>query len=161
MRWGIRRLTAIQPEDKAVSYTSHLQVTWTHASVTDATENKLAEAGEVTQKTVSQDTDALSHDIDDNKYLISNLHCDIDYEMELFKTVEVVEETLNEKEGPIIVAYRRRVSATEKLLPMTEDDEYFYQKQDILQMMTDYIRENPAKTTNLPETVKLMLSSQP
>ena len=83
---------------------------------------------------MSHDTTAISHDVDDYKYLIGTLHCDIDNELELFKTVDVVEETFDEEQGPIIVAYRRRVTKTERQPPLTEDDEYYYQIQDIVQM---------------------------
>ena len=62
---------------------------------------------------MSQDTTAVSHDVDDYKYLIGTLHRDVDYELELFKTVDVVEETFDEEQGPIIVAYRRRVTQKE------------------------------------------------
>ena len=122
-------------------------------------EYELAENGEVTIMPVSQDTTTISNDVDDYKYLIGTLHRDVDYELELFKTVDVVEETFDVEEGPIIVAYRRRVTETGKLLPLTEDDEYSYQIQDIVQMTAEYAKDNPVKTTNNPKTVRVKLTS--
>ena len=63
------------------------------------------------------------------------------------------------EQGPIIVAYRSRVTKTGKLLPMAEDDEYSYQIQDIVQMTAEYAKDNPATTTNLPKAVKAKLTS--
>ena len=40
--------------------------------------------------------------------------------------MDAVEETFDETEGPVIVAYRRRVTVTGKLHPMMEDEEYPY-----------------------------------
>ena len=71
-------------------------------------EYELAENGEVIQIPVSQDTDPVSYDVDDYKYLIGTLHRDTDYELNLFKMIDVVEETFDEERGPIIVAYCRR-----------------------------------------------------
>ena len=75
-------------------------------------EYELAKTGEVTHMPVFQDSDAVSLGVDDYKCLIGTLHRDINYELELFKTVDVVEETFDEDQGPIILAYRRRVTKT-------------------------------------------------
>ena len=122
-------------------------------------EYELAENGDVTVTPVSQGTTGVSHDVDDYKYLIGTFHRDVDYELELFKTVDVVEETFDVDEGPIIVAYRRRVTETGKVLPLTEDDDYSYQIQDIVQMTAEYAKDNPMKTTNNPKTVRVKLTS--
>ena len=65
--------------------------------------------------------------------------------MELYKTISVVVEEFDEEQGPIIVAYRRHVTATGALLPMTEDDEYPIQIQDIVQDTAEYALVQPAK----------------
>ena len=56
------------------------------------------------------DITAVSDDVNDYKYLIGTLHRDFDYELEAFKTVDVLVETFDETEDPVIVAYRRRAS---------------------------------------------------
>ena len=72
------------------------------------------------------DATAVSDNVADYQYLVGTLYRDSD-DFELYKTVSVVVETFDEADGPIIVAYRRRVSEDGKLLPMIEDDEYPYQ----------------------------------
>ena len=52
--------------------------------------------------------------------------------------MEVIEETFDETEEPVIVAYRRRVTETGKRLPMTEDKEYPYHIYDVAQMTAEY-----------------------
>ena len=99
--------------------------------------------GDVTLTPVSVDTTVVSHDVLDYKYLIGTLHRDLDFELALFRTMDVVEETFDETEGPIIVAYRRRVTETGKLLPMTEDEEYPYHIQDIVQYTAEYATDQP------------------
>ena len=73
--------------------------------------------------------------------------------------MDVLVETFDETEGPIIVAYRRRVTATGKLLPKTEDDEYPIHIGDIVQMSAEYVPTTQGKDTNLPKTVKVKLTS--
>ena len=72
------------------------------------------------------------------------MHCDSE-NMELYKTMSVVAEELEADVGPIIVAYRRRVTRTGALLPSKEDDEYPYQIQNIVQDTADYALVQPAK----------------
>ena len=38
----------------------------------------------------------MSHDVEDFKYLFGTLHQDVDYKLDLFKTMDVVEETFEE-----------------------------------------------------------------
>ena len=45
------------------------------------------------------------------------------------------------------MAFRRRVSETGKLLPITEYDAYPYQIQDIVQDTADYASDQPAKVS--------------
>ena len=123
------------------------------------TEYEIAESGDVTSTTASQEPLLVSADVDDYKYLIGTLHRDIDYELELFKTVDVLVETFDELEGPVIVAYRCRVDATGKLLPKTEDDEYPIHIGDIVQMTSEYTNDHPEKSTNLQKAVKVKLTS--
>ena len=122
-------------------------------------EYELAENEEVTIIPVSQNTTAVTHDVDDNKCLIGTRHRDVDYELELFQTVDVAEETFDVEQRLIIVAYRRRVTESGKLLPLTEDDEYSYQIQEIVQMTAECAKDNPAKTTNIPKTIRVKLTS--
>ena len=93
---------------------------------------------------VSQETDSVIHNVNACKYLIGTIHQDIDYELDLVKMMDVVEESFDEEEGPIILAYRRRITASGKLLPpKTEDDEYSYQIQDIVQTAVEYAWDHP------------------
>ena len=57
----------------------------------------------------------------------------------------MVAEEFDAEEGPIIVAYRRRVDDKGKQLTMTEDDEYPIQIQDIVQDTAQYAIDQPAK----------------
>ena len=90
------------------------------------TEYAISAEGDVEETSVSIDTSRVSGDIDDYQYLVGTMHRDSE-DMELYKTMSVVEEEFDEDIGPIIVAYRRRVKDSGALLPMTEDDEYPYQ----------------------------------
>ena len=63
----------------------------------------------------------VSDNVADYQYLVGSLHRDSD-DFELYRTVSVVVETFDEVDGPIIVAYRRHISETGELMPMTEDD---------------------------------------
>ena len=100
--------------------------------------------GDVTETSVSVDTSRVSGNVEDYQYLVGTLHRDSD-DMELYKTISVVVEEFDEEQGPIIVAYRRHVTATGALLPMTEDDEYPIQIQDIVQDTAEYALVQPAK----------------
>ena len=94
--------------------------------------------------TVSVDTMEVSGDVNEYQYLVGTVHRDKD-DLALYKTVSVVAETFEEDEGPVIVAYRRQVDDKGKLLPKTEDDEYPYHIQDIVQDTEEYALENPGK----------------
>ena len=109
----------------------------------DRPEYEISVDGDVTLVPESVDTIPGSHDLIDYKYLIGTFHRDEDFELALFKTVDVLEETFDETEGPVIVAYRRRVTDTGRLLPMTEDEEYPYHIQDVVEMTTAYALEQP------------------
>ena len=122
----------------------------------DRPEYEISVDGDVTLTPVSVDTTVVSNDVLDYKYLIGTLHRDLDFELALFRTMDVVEETFDETEGPIIVAYRRQVTETGKLLPMTEDEEYPYHIQDIVQYTAEYATDNPAATS---KAVKVKLTS--
>ena len=84
--------------------------------------------------------------VSDYQYLVGTLHRDSD-DFELYKTVSVVVKTSDEVGGPIIVAYRRRVSEKSKLMPMTEENEYPYQIQDTVQDTADYASDHPAQVS--------------
>ena len=120
----------------------------------DRPEYAISVGGDVTRTRVSVDTTLVKNDVLDYKYLIGTFHRDIDYELDLFKTVDVVVETFDETEGPVIVAYRRRVTKTGKLLPLTEDDEYPYHIQDIVQYTAEYATDHP-ETTSMAVKVKM------
>ena len=108
------------------------------------TEYEISEEGDVKETSVSVDTSKVSGNVDDYKYLVGTMHRDSD-DLELYKTISVVAEEFEADMGPIIVAYRRRVTETGALLPVTEDDEYPYQIQDIVQDTADYALVQPAK----------------
>ena len=57
---------------------------------------------------MSQDTAEPTADVNDFKYLIGTIHRD-DEDFELYKTVYVLEKKFDEDEGPLIVAFRRRL----------------------------------------------------
>ena len=122
----------------------------------DRPEYELSADGDVTLAPVSEATVLVSHDVLDYKYLIGTLHRDVDFELTLFKTMDVVEETFDETEGPVIVAYRRRVTETGKLLPMTEDEEYPYHIHDVVLMTAEYATDHPDKVS---KAVKVQLTS--
>ena len=71
-------------------------------------EYEIDEDGNVTRTTVSQDTVEPTSDVNEFKCLIGTIHRD-DEDLELYKTVDVLEEEFDEDEGPLIVAYRRRL----------------------------------------------------
>ena len=81
-------------------------------------ENEISVNGDITLAPVLVDTTLVSHDID-YKYLIDPLHRNMGYELDLFKTVDVVNESFDDIEGPFIVAYNYRVTKAVKLLPLT------------------------------------------
>ena len=96
---------------------------------------EIAENGDVTVTPVSADTPAASDNVDDYKYLVGTIYRDLE-DMELYKTLEVMVETFDEEQGPMIVSHRRRVTDTGALLPKTEDDEYPYHLGDVVQYTT-------------------------
>ena len=96
--------------------------------------------GDVTVTSVSIDTPAVSEEICDCQHLIGTLHRDSDV-TKLDMTKFVVVEESDVDESPIIVAYRRRVSETGAMLPLTGDDEYPNQIQNIVQDIVQNITE--------------------
>ena len=58
-----------------------------------------------TEMNVAQDTAYATTDVNDCKYLTGSIHRYADY-FELYNTVDVLEEALDDDEGPFIVAYR-------------------------------------------------------
>ena len=105
---------------------------------------ELDEANILTETSKSPDTDDASADVNDFKYLIGTTHCDDD-DLELYRTVDVVEEVFDEADGPLIVAYRRRLKPNGQLQPKTEDDEYPIHIQDVVKMIADYASLHPDK----------------
>ena len=93
--------------------------------------------GDVTVASVSVDTSAVSEDVVDYQYMVDTLHRYSD-DMELYRTVSVVAEKFDVEQGPIIVAYRRRINDNGKQMPMTEDNEYPMQIQNIVQDTAQY-----------------------
>ena len=87
------------------------------------------EDGNLTTTTVTQDTVEDMADVNDYNYLIGTIHRDDD-DLELYKTVDVLEETFEEEEGPLIVAYRRRLKPNGQFVPTCEEDEYPIHIQD-------------------------------
>ena len=63
--------------------------------------------GDVTLAPLSVDTALVSHDVLHYKHLIGTLHRDVNFKLAIFKTMDAVEETFDETEDPVIVAYRR------------------------------------------------------
>ena len=98
--------------------------------------------GDVTETSVSVDTPEVSGDVLDYKYLIGTIHLDPD-DMEYYKVVDVVEETYDETEGPLIVAYRRHVTPTGKHLKKTEEDDYPIHIGDIVQYTAEHAIARP------------------
>ena len=97
-------------------------------------EYEIDEDGNVTMTTVSQDTVEPTSDVNDFKYLIGTIHRD-DEDLELYKTVDVLEEEFDEDEGPLIVAYRRRLKSNGTFEPKSEDDEYPIHIDNIVKMI--------------------------
>ena len=89
-------------------------------------------------------TSKVSGNVNDYQHLVGTMHRDSD-DLELYKTMSVVTEEFEADIGPIVVANRRHVTETGALLPMTEDDEYPYQIQDIVQDTADYALVQSAK----------------
>ena len=87
-----------------------------------------------------------THDVNDNKFLINTEHLDSENDD---TDLIVVVESSDAHETPIIVAYRRRVQSNGKLYPMTEDDDWPYIVDDILQMTLQHSQsklDNPPKS---------------
>jgi len=102
-------------------------------------------------------TDIETHDVNDYKFLINTEH--LDYDMEdinliLYRTVDVVVESSDAHATPIIVAYRRRVQSNGKLFPMTDDDDWPYIVDDILQMT---LQHSQSKLDNPPKSLSKSL----
>ena len=98
--------------------------------------------GDVTETSVSLDTSDGSGDVLDYKYLIGTMHLDPD-DFKYYKIIDVLEEIFDESEGPLIVAYRRQVSETGKLLKKTEDDDYPIHIGDIVQYTAEHALVRP------------------
>ena len=60
--------------------------------------------------------------------------------MKLYKTVDVLAEEFDEDEGPIIVAYRRRLKTNGTFEPKSEDDEYPIHIDNIVKMTDEYAK---------------------
>ena len=65
----------------------------------------------------------------DYKYLIGAIHSDGNF-LKLYKTVDVLEEVFDADEGPLVVAYRRRLKPKRQLELKSEDDEYSRHRDD-------------------------------
>ena len=87
---------------------------------------------------MSVDTIGASGDVNEYKYPIGTIHLDPG-DMEYYKVVDVVVETYDKAEGPLIVAYWRHVSSTGKHMKKTEEDDCLIHIGDIEQ----YMAENP------------------
>ena len=64
---------------------------------------------------MSVDTTDVSGDVDEYKYPIGTINLDPD-KFKHYKVVDVLEQMYDESEGSSIVAYRREVTETDKLL---------------------------------------------
>ena len=98
--------------------------------------------GNVTEQPVSVDTNDVSSDVNEYKYLIGTIHLDPD-DGEYYKVTDVIEETYDETEGPLIVAYRRHVSKTGKYLKKTTEDDYPIHIGDIVQYTAEHAEARP------------------
>ena len=98
--------------------------------------------GDVTEQPVSVDTNDVSGDVNEYKYLIGTIHLDPD-DGEYYKVTDVIEETYDETEGPLIVAYRRHVSKTGKYLKKTTEDDYPIHIGDIVQYTAEHAEARP------------------
>ena len=94
-------------------------------------EYEIDDAGCATKTTVTQDMSDETTDVTVYKYLIGTVHRGND-ELELYKVVDVLEETFADQDGPLIVAYRRLLKVNGKFEANSEDDEYPIHIQDIL-----------------------------
>ena len=110
---------------------------------TNCPDYEIDEAGNVTTTTVTQDTVEETADVNDYKYLISTIHRDDDDDLELYKTFDVLEEAFDDEEGPLIVAYRRRLKPNGQFEPKFEYDQYAINTQDIVQMTADIAKLQP------------------
>ena len=93
---------------------------------------------------------------DRGKYLIGTLHRYLDFELALFKTMDLVEETFDETEGLASVTYRRRATEIGKLLPMTEDEEHPYHIQGIVQYTAEYAPDHLEATSKAVKLTSLL-----
>ena len=109
--------------------------------------------GDVTEQPVSVDTNDLSGDVNEYKYLINTIHLDPD-DGEYYKVTDVVEETYDDTEGPLIVAYRRHVSKTGKHLKKTSEDDYPIHIGDIVQYTAEHAIARPDQISK--ESAKLV-----
>ena len=112
-------------------------------------EYEIDEEGDVTVTSVSVDTPAVSDNVLDYKYLIGTIHLDPD-DIQHYKVMDVVVEEYDETVGPQIVAYRRHVTPTGKLLPMREEDEYPIHIGDIVMYTAEYASEQ----TRFPRSLR-------
>ena len=78
-----------------------------------------------------------SDNVQDYQHLLGTFHVD-DEDNQLYIVKQVVIEEFDKKDGPIIVAYRRRCKPSGVLLPMTEEEEYPIHIGDIVSMMAHY-----------------------
>ena len=99
---------------------------------------------DVTSTSVSVDTPHASDDVDDNKYLIGSMHLEHD-DIKNYKAMAVVLETCDEREGPLIVAYRHHVTPTGKLLPVMEEDKVHMHTGVIVLYIAEYASDLPEK----------------
>ena len=89
--------------------------------------------------------------------IINTEHLDSDNndtDLILYRTVDVVVESSDANDTPIIVAYRRRVQSNGKLFPMTDDDDWPYLVDDILQMT---LQHSQSKLDNPPKSLSKSL----
>ena len=71
-------------------------------------EYDIDDAGNITETTATQDRAEANTDVNDFKYLLGTIHQDDD-DLELYKTADVLDEVFDDDDGPLIVAYRRRI----------------------------------------------------
>jgi len=78
-------------------------------------------------------------DVNDYKFLIGTQHVDPDDAI-LYRTTDVIVEESDPEIGPQIVAYRRRVKPNGTLYPMTEDDDWPYIIDIIVEYTANYFK---------------------
>ena len=103
---------------------------------------EMSTEGDVTEQPVAVDITEVSGDVDTYKYLIGTIHQDPD-DLEYYKVTDVLEETYDEMEGPLIVAYRRHVSQSGKYLKKTDEDDYPIHVGDIVQYTAEHAIVRP------------------